>query len=68
MRAGGGASDGATLLPVLTAAENAVQRRSRLERILNVPQGYASGAFVGCGLAGQRFEQPIRAPGSKEAI
>jgi len=23
------------------------------------PRGYASGGFVGCGLAGQRFEQPV---------
>ncbi len=58
MRTGGGSSHGSTLLLVLTAAENAVQRRSHLERIFNVPQGYASGAFVGCGLAGQRFDQP----------
>ncbi|MBP8155207.1 MAG: hypothetical protein KAX87_07945, partial [Nitrospira sp.] len=56
--AAGNASHGATLLPLLTAAENAARRRSRLERVLNVPQGYASGAFVACGLAGERFEQP----------
>ena len=34
-------------------AETARQLRSRLERILNVPRGYASGAFVGCGLVGR---------------
>ena len=40
------------------AAEKVRQRRSRLERILNVARGYASGAFIGCGLADGLFEQP----------
>jgi hypothetical protein len=31
------------------------QLRSRLESILNVARGYASGASVGCGLAGRIF-------------
>lgn len=59
MRSDGGVANGATVFPVLTAAENAAQLRSRRERTLNVPRGYASCAFVGCGLAGQRFEQPV---------
>jgi hypothetical protein len=37
------------------AAEKVRQRRSRLERILNVARGYASGAFIGCGFAGRPF-------------
>jgi hypothetical protein len=36
-------------------AEKARQRRSRLESILNVARGYASGASVGCGLAERPF-------------
>ena len=34
-------------------AETVRQLRSRLERILNVVRGYASGVFIGCGLAGR---------------
>lgn len=40
------------------AAENAVQRRSRLERILNVPLRVRFRCVRRLGLAGQRFEQP----------
>jgi len=73
VRPDGGASNGPTLFPVLTAAENAAQLRSRLERILNVPHlgkelSWQLGAGgwkmvrLRCvrrlGLAGQRFEQP----------
>jgi hypothetical protein len=36
-------------------AEKVRQLRSRLKSILNVAQGYASGAFIGCGLAGRSF-------------
>jgi len=32
-------------------------RRSRLGRVLNVAQGYASGAPVGCALLEERFER-----------
>ena len=38
--------------------ENDLQRRSRLESILNVPRGYTCGAFFACGLAGGHFEHP----------
>ncbi|MEO8338493.1 MAG: urease accessory UreF family protein [Nitrospirota bacterium] len=50
MRSDDYSPDGATVFFVLTAAENAVQRRSYLERILKVPRGYASGAFGGSAL------------------
>jgi hypothetical protein len=36
-------------------AEKVRQLRSRLKSILTVARGYASGAFIGCGLAGQPF-------------
>ena len=36
--------------------------RSRLESILNVAGGYASGASIGCGLADSLFEQPANEP------
>ena len=39
----------------LQDAENVRQLRSRLESILNVARGYASGASIGCGLAGRTF-------------
>ncbi len=58
MRSDGGASYGPTVFPVLTAAENAVQLRSRLESLLNVPQRVRLRGFLRLGLAGQRFEQP----------
>ncbi len=58
MRSDGGASHGPTVFPVLTAAENAAQRRSRLERILDVPQRVRLRCVRRLGLAGQRFEQP----------
>ena len=58
MRSDGGASHGPTVFPVLTAAENAAQLRSRLERILNVPQRVRLRCVRRLGLAGQRFEQP----------
>ncbi len=44
----------------LPDAENTRQLCSCLESILNVARGYASGAFVGCGLADGRFEHPAR--------
>ena len=50
MRSDGGAPDGPTVFLVLTAAENAAQYRSRHERTLNVPRGYASCAVVGAAL------------------
>ena len=37
------------------AVENDRQLRSRLESILTVARGYASGALIGCGLAGRLF-------------
>jgi hypothetical protein len=75
MRSDGGASYGATLFLILTAAENAAQLRSRLAKVLNVPHlgrelSWQLGAGgwkmlrLRCvrwlGLAGQRFEQPSR--------
>jgi hypothetical protein len=40
MRSDGGVANGATVFLVLTAAENAAQHRSRLERILQrTPEG-----------------------------
>jgi hypothetical protein len=39
----------------MQAVEKVRQLRSRLESILNVAQGYASGAFIGCGLAERTF-------------
>jgi hypothetical protein len=39
----------------LADAEKVRQLRSRLKRILNVARGYASGAFIGCGLAERPF-------------
>ena len=58
MRPDGGAPNGSTVFPILTAAENAAQLRSRLERILNVPQRVRLRGVRRLGLAGQRFEQP----------
>jgi hypothetical protein len=58
MRSHGGVADGPTLFPILTAAENAVQRRSHLESLLNVPRRVRLRGFLRLGLAGQRFEQP----------
>ena len=58
MRSDGGASYGATLLLILTAAENVAQLRSRLERLLNVPKRVRLRRVRRLGLAGQRFEQP----------
>ena len=43
------------VLSILQAVESTRQHRSRLESILNVAGGYASGAFISCGLAGQSF-------------
>ena len=58
MRSNGRVADGPTVFPVLTAAQNAVQLRSRLESLLNVPQRVRLRGFLRLGLAGQRFEQP----------
>ena len=58
MRPDGGASHGPTVFPVLTAAENAAQLRSRFESLLDVPERVRLRGFLRLGLAGQRFEQP----------
>lgn len=58
MRPDGGVADGPTLLLILMAAQNAGQLRSRLERILNIPQRVRLRCVRRLGLAGQRFEQP----------
>jgi hypothetical protein len=41
----------------LQVAEKDRPLRSRIEKILNVPRGYASGSFLCCGLADGLFEQ-----------
>ena len=58
MRSDGGVTHGPTVFPILTAAENAAQLRSRFESLLNVPQRVRLQGFLRLGLAGQRFEQP----------
>ena len=63
MRPDGGVTNGPTLFSILTAAENAAQLRSRLERILNVPRRVRFRCVRRLGLAGQRFEQPGREGG-----
>lgn len=51
-------------MPLLQAAEKILQLRSRVEKILNVPSGYASGFFLCCGLAGGLFEQLVGPKGN----
>lgn len=58
MRSNGGASDGAAVFFVLTAAENVAQRRTRFESLLNVPEWVRLRGFLRLGLAEQSFEQP----------
>ena len=60
MRPDGGVTNGPTIFLVLTAAENAVQRCSRFESLLDVPERVRLRGFLRLGLAGQRFEQPRR--------